>query len=245
MKKKMNDPGGTPQSIAAKTAGIGYFIMFVAAIFSNFIVRSDLIVAAAPAATAANILAKETLFRTGIVTDLLFILPLDIVLAWALYLFFKPVERGLALLAAWFRVVYTGIYAAALLNQIIVLQLLTGDMVPAVFEAAQVDALALLFLQSFDYGWMIGFVFFGLHLGVLAYLVFRSGFIPKVIGILLILAAIAYVADSCLRILLSDYAQFEALFQTMFSLPEFIGELLLFVWIFFRGGKMKTVELPA
>lgn len=219
---------------AAIVAGFGLLIMIIPAIFANFFVLASLIVPGDAATTANNIMANELLFRTAICSFIIVII-LDLVVAWALYVFLKQVNKSLSLLAAWFRLVYATIFGISLLNLFFVLQLLSGADYLTVFETAQLHAQVMLFLNAFDYGWHIGFVFFGLHLFVLGYLVFKSGYIPRILGVLLIIASLGYLIDSFGKFLLPNY-------DATISLFTFIGELIFPFWLLLKGGKIPEMR---
>ena len=219
---------------AAIVAGFGLLIMSVFAIFAEFFVRQSLIVLGDAATTANNIMANELLFRSGICSFIIVII-LDVVVAWALYVLLKPVNKSLSLLTAWFRLVYATIFGIALLNLVIVLHLLSGADYLTVFETDQLPAQVTLFLNAFSYGWQIGYVFFGLHLFVLGYLVFKSGYIPRILGVLLIIAGLGYLIDSFGIFLLPNY-------EATISLVTFIGELLLMLWLLLKGAKIPEMK---
>ena len=205
---------------AAIVAGVGSLIMDILAPFAEFSVRQGLIVPGDAATTAQNIMANESLFRLAIYLYLIVAI-LDVVVAWALYVFLKPVNQSLSLLTAWFRVVYAAILAIVLLNFVIALQLLSGADYLTVFETGQLQAQMMVFLSAFDYGWQIGLAIFSLHLLLLGYLVYKSGgYIAKILGVLLIMASFGYLIDSSGNLLSPTYEANIALFT-------FIGELLL------------------
>jgi hypothetical protein len=164
---------------------------------------------------------------------------LDVVLALALYVFLKPVNKSLSLLAAWFRLVYATILGITLLNLIIVLELLTGADYLTVFETDQLHALGLLFLNAFSYGWQIGIVFFGLHLFVLGYLIFKSGYIPRILGVLLIIGSLGYLIDSFAQFLLLNY---DATITLVGTATATIGELLFMFWLLLKGRKIPEMK---
>jgi hypothetical protein len=149
----------TSPLIYARIAGFALLLMFLLAIFANFFVIKGLIIPGDAAATANNISANEMLFRFGIISFII-VLILDVLVAWALYVLFIPVNKNLALLAAWLRLVYT-------CNFLSVLQLLSGAEYLKVFETVQLHAQVMLFIDAFNNGWLIGLVFFGLHLLVI------------------------------------------------------------------------------
>ncbi len=177
---------------AAIVAGGGLLIMAILAPLAEFFARQSLIVPGDAATTAHNIMANEGLFRIAICSYLIVAI-LDVVVAWALYVLLKPVNKSLSLLAAWFRVVYAAILGIALHNFFSVLLLLSDADYLTVFETDQLYAQVMLFLNAFSYGWLIGLVFFGLHLLVLGYLVLESDYIPKILGVLLMIAPVGYL----------------------------------------------------
>jgi hypothetical protein len=216
---------------AAIIAGIGLLVMAILAPFAEFSVRQSLIVPGDATTTANNIMANESLFRIAVCVYLIVAI-LDVVVAWGLYVFLKPVNKSLSLLAAWFRVVYAAILAIVLLNFVIALQLLSGADYLTVFETDQVYAQAMLFLNAFSDGWNIGLVIFGLHLLILGYLVFKlPGYMPKILGVLLIIASLGYLIDSFGKLLVPNYNANIAMFT-------FIGEVLLVFWLFIKGVRI-------
>ena len=219
---------------AAKIAGIGYVIIFVLGIFANFFIFTGLIVKGDAAATANNILANTTLFRTGIASWII-VLIFDIIIAWALYIFLKPVNKNLSLLTAWFRLVYVAIFGITQLN------LLSGADFLSFFNTNQLQALALLFLDGHNYGFLIGLVFFGIHLFLISYLILKSGYIPKILGILLILSALGYLLDSFANFLLPNYADYQTIFLLLVAVPGIVGELSLTLWLLIKGTKVQPV----
>jgi len=218
----------------AKIAGIGYLIIIAAGIFAEFFVRGNMIVAGDAAATAKNIMASESLFRFGTAGDLI-MLGCDVLLAWALYILLKPVNKSLALLAAFFRLVHAAIYGINLLNLIFVLMILGGAGFMTVFSPSQLDALAMLFLNAHGYGYVLGLVFFGFHCLVLGYLVYKSGSFPKLLGVLVTIAALGYLTDSFAQVLLSNYKAYASIFMVVVFVPAFIAELSMSLWLLFKS----------
>jgi hypothetical protein len=219
---------------AAIVAGFGLLIMSILAAFANFYVLPSLIVPGDAATTANNIMANELLFRIGICSFTIVIV-LDVVVAWALYVLLKPVNKSLSLLAAWFRLVYATIFGIALANLFSVLRLLSDADYLTVFEIDQLYAQVMLSLNAFSDGWQIGYVFFGLHLFVLGYLVFKSGYIPKILGVLLIIAGLGYLIDSYAIFLLPNY-------EATIGYVTFIGEVLFMLWLLFKGAKIPEMK---
>ena len=217
---------------AAVIAGLGYLIVFIFG-FAN-IRREKLTVRGDAATTASNIVASESRFRAGTASWIV-VLVADVVVAWALYVFLKPVSESLSLLTAWVRLVYVAIAAMAVVNLLSAVGLLTDADESEGFRADQRNAQAMLFLRSYDFGFNVGFVFFGLHILGLGYLIVRSDYIPTVLGVLLIVASVAYLIDSFACFLSSSYGSNEA-HSLVFAIPAIISELSLTVWLLIWGG---------
>jgi len=229
---------------AARIAGIGYLIIFVLALFANFVVRMGLIEPGDAATTAANIMDSEGMFRLGLVSFMV-VFVVDVVIAWALYLFFKSLSRELSLLTAWFRLLYTVFLGAALVFFFQALQLLRGADYLAVFDSGQLNAQMMVALDSFNYMWLIGLVAFGVHLVLLGYLVVKSGYVTRILGYVLMVAGAAYITDTVANALLTNYDDFETLFLVIVAVPSVVGELWLGLWLLLRAGKDREATLPA
>jgi hypothetical protein len=227
-------PDITPRR-AALVAGAGYVVIFVLAVFANFVVIGGLIESGDAAATAANILESEGLFRAGLVAFTI-VFVVDVVVAWALFILFRSLSRDLSLLTAWFRLVYTAFLGVALIFFFVALQLLSGADYLSVFGVGQVDVHALLAVDAFNYAWLIGLVCFGVHLILLGYMVVASGWTARVLGYVLMVAGAAYIIDTLARAVLADYADVENLFLAIVAVPSVIGELWFTMWLLMRGG---------
>ena len=210
---------------AAVVAGAAYLAMFVPAIFANFFVLSGLVVEGDAATTTQNILANELLFRGGI-ASLLAVAALDIIVAIGLYVFLAPAGKTVSLVGAWFRVAYSAVFAASLTN----LAMIPGLLSEAGQLGEQLQTQVLLSVNSFNAGWMVGLLFFGFHLMAIGYLAVKSDYVPRFIGVLLLVAGVGYLVDTVGILLLPGYA---------LSLGQytFIGELVFPVWLLMRGGK--------
>ena len=165
----------------ARVAGILYLIIIVCALFSEVIVRSGMVVPGDAIATASNISRSEFLFRVGLVSDLIAFLS-DVVVAVLLYILLRPVSQVLSLTAAGFRLTGTAIYGVNLLNHLAPLLLLGGSGFLGVFDRGQVEGLALFFLELHGHGYDLGLVFFGGHCLAIGYLLYKSDFVPKILG---------------------------------------------------------------
>jgi hypothetical protein len=188
----------------ARTIGLLYVLISIPGIFGLLYVPSVLIVRGDAAATARKILASETLFRGGIVADLLgqaaFIL-----VALLLYRLLKGVDETLAVLMVILLVVQIPLAFAAEVHRLGVLELLDGTGPAATFGEAQRNAQMMLSLASFSNGMLVTEIFMGLWLFPLGVLIWRSGFLPRFLGVLLFIAAFAYLADTLTWLLLPAY----------------------------------------
>ena len=218
---------------AALIAGVAYLVIFLVG-FGN-LRRERLIVRGDAAATARNIASSESRFRVGIITWMV-ALAADMVVAWALYVFLAPVSESLSLLTAWARLLYVAVAAIAVVNLLSVLDVLSGSHDSEASQPDQINVQAMRFLRSYDYGFNVGFVFFGLHILGLGYLIVRSDYVPAVLGVLLIVASVGYFIDSFASFLSSEYANNEAVFFVFVAVPAIIAELSLTVWLLIWGG---------
>src|SRR5829696_449415 len=178
----------------ARLAGFLYLLIAVCSGFSFGYVRTTLIVPGDATATAGNIMASEWLFRLGIAGDAVVFLS-EIVLIAILYALLKPISKTLSLAAALARLAMVVMQGMNLLNYFFVLLLLSGAGYLTVFEPDQLHALVLLFLNAYEYVALIWGTFFGLHTLLLGYLVYKSGYFPRVLGLLLLLSSFGYLID--------------------------------------------------
>ncbi len=213
-----------PRTAAGWAAG-GYLALFILGIFANFLALNPVLQPGDAAGTAAALRESEASFRLGAVA-FLGIFVIDVVVAWALWVLFRPVHRDLSLLSAWFRLTYTVVLGAALGFLYAALWLIGAP--DALGEAN--DAAVLLALQTFDFTWVAGLAAFGAHLVVLGVLMLKARG-PKWIAWLLLAAGAAYVLDAVAHLLLADYEAFADLFLALVAVPSVIGEMSLAVWL--------------
>lgn len=222
-------PVGYSRRRAARIAGVSYLVMFVLAIFANFGVRESLIEPGNAAGTVANLSASIGLFRLGLLAFVV-IFVLDVVIAWALHVVFREVNRDFSLATAWFRLIYTALLGVALVSMFQVLQIL-GTETLATLGSEQFNAHIMIELASFESTWLIGLVAFGIHLAMLGGLILRSGLVARPLGYVLIAAGLAYVLDTLARVLLADYGAVAGVFLAAVALPSMVGEGWLGFWL--------------
>lgn len=221
-------------SVYARIAGVLYLIITVAAIVAHFYVPGKLIVPGDAATTAANIVASESLFRFGAIGGELIVLLSEVVLSVVLYFLFKPVSKTLSLVAAVARLAMTVIHGLNLVNYYFVLQLLTGPDYLTVFEPAQVSALVTLFLDAHSYGFTLGIAFLVLHVFALGYLILKSGYFPRILGILFLVAGVGYLIDTAALLLSTGYETTPAPIALVIA----VAEIAFPLWLLVKGVNM-------
>ena len=224
-----------PTKKAARIAGFIYLSMVFVAPFCLLYIPSKLIVHGNAAATADNILAHETLFRLSIFGDLIAQV-IFICLAIALYRLLQSVNRTWALLLVGFVLVSAAVSFLNVLNNIAALILFRGGEFLTVFDKPQRDALAMLFLRLYNHGQLTSELFWGLWLFPFGLLVYRSSFIPRFLGVWLILNGFGYVALSAIALFFHDY--YQAAF--VYFQPVLFGELAIMLWLLIKGAKVPA-----
>jgi hypothetical protein len=213
----------------ARMTGIVYFLYFLTAVSGELFLKG-LVVDGDAAATANNILAHQALFRLGLATGLI-ATACYIALTELLYDLFKPVDRSLSLLAAFFSLVGCAILAFASLFQLAPLVVLGGSQYLSVFRVEQLRALAYLFLDLYGEGVNICFVFFGVYCILIGYLIFRSAFLPRILGVLMAFAGLGWLTflSPPLANHLSPYI----------LVLGFVAELALMLWLLVMGVNVQ------
>lgn len=229
-----------PTDKAARIAGAVYLSMVVTAPFSLIYVPGKLIVRGDATATATNILAHETLFRLSVFGDLIGHV-IFICLGIALYRLLSDVSRNWALLMVGFVLVSAAVGFLNTLNNIAAVILFRGGEFLSVFDTAQLNALGMLFVRLHSQGIFINEIFWGVWLFPFGLLVFRSGFLPRTIGVWLMVNCFGYVALSVIALF------FPAYYSTAFKVlqPVFFGELAIMLWLLIKGAKLPPLRLAA
>src|SRR5882724_73935 len=226
-----------PLKKAARIAGVVYLSLVVVAPFSMLYVPGKLIVRGNAAATADNILAHETLFCLSIFGDLIGHV-IFICLAIALYRLLSNVNKTWAMLMVAFVLVSAAVGFLNALNNIAAVILFRGGEFLDVLDKPQRDALAMLFIRLHNQGEFISEIFWGVWLFPFGLLVFRSGFLPRLLGVWLIIACFAWIA-------LSITAQFFPYnYETAFAWlqPAFFAELAIMLWLLIKGAKIPVPQ---
>ncbi len=212
----------------ARVGGWLYLVIIVAGLFGEMFVRASLVAPGDPAATAANIVSSQGLWRLGIAANL-FHLACAVVLAMIFYALLRPVSRSLALLAVLFNMVAIVVEAVAKLFLLTaLLPLGTAEYLRA-FEPEQRHALAYLSIRSHELGFGLSLLFFGFECLVLGYLIFKSSFLPRALGVLMQVAGLCYLVNSFALVLTPGLSSLVVL------VPAFVAEVSLCLWLIVRG----------
>lgn len=209
---------------ASLVAGIALAVMAVVGAWAHLGALAPLFVDGDAARTAGNIAAAEPLFRAG-TAAMIFMAVLDIVVAIALYLVLEPVNRGVAFASAAFRVAYTAGLMVAV-----------GFLVSVPAHLDDPDQVLYL-VESYDAIWQTSLILFSVHLLLIGYLGYRSAFMPRIFGILLVVAGLGYLADGLGGILIPD-------FSPTFTFVTFVGEVALIFWLLISGRRLpeRTID---
>ena len=214
---------------AALIAGFAYLLSPVTT--AEFSIMPKLVIPGNIEQTVQNLSTHSGLFVAAILFYLITFLE-DVVIAWALYVLLVPVNRSLSLLTAWFRLIFAAIALVGWLHLVTVYRLLTIPDYVTLFGTSPLHAQVQLLLRSFRDDWSVSLIIFGIHLVLLGYLIFRSGYIHWIIGILLVIDGIGWVISS-LQPYLYPRAHLGFLFITFF------GEVVFMLWLLIMGWRIK------
>ena len=219
----------------ARVAGVLFLLSMVAGFFGELYAPSHIIVSGDAAATAKNIVATNLLFRAGFAAYLVEAV-CDISLSLVMYEMLRPVRKDLALLAAFFGLVSTAVFAVAELFYFGSLLLVGGVGHLKSFSPDQLNDLGLLSLKMYGLGGGIFMVFYGLATFLRGYLIYRSGYLPKALGALLALAGLGFIASNFVLVLATAYA------SDLLLLPMFLAGVSMTVWLLVRGVDVQKWE---
>jgi hypothetical protein len=212
----------------ARIASVLFILTLIFGYFGEAYAPGRFIVAGDAAATARNIIDSPMLYRLGFASYLIEGL-CDVALAWMFYVLLRAVNRDIALLSAFFGLVSTAVYAVAELFYFTALIILRSATALAAFPPDQLNALALLSLKiSANCGWIF-LAFYGVPSVLRGYLIYRSGYFPKFLGVLLLVAGVGFITKDFLAVLAPTYA------SDVLLLPMFVSLLSMIVWFLFKG----------
>jgi len=212
---------GPSMPTAAAVAGVGLLVMAALALMASARLDS-LVVDGDASATARHLATHELAFRFA-VCGFAVVAVLDVVVAWALYWFFRSTDSGGSMLAAVLRVVYAAVFLASL-SHLLAAARAAGTAAPVSVMAA---------VDAFKDLWAVALVLFGVHLVAVGYLSLRSRMVPKIVGVLVVLSGAGYLVDSFGKMLSNGYGVDVARLT-------FVGELALMVWLLWSGRRVSA-----
>lgn len=221
-----------------RLAGVLYLLIALLGFYSIGYTPTVLFVPGDAAANAQSILTHQGLFRITLFSDILIII-IEMLLTVMLYNMFKTVNNTIAKVALYSRLAMSFIMAINLLNYLIPLQLLSGA--DYLKDIEQGESLAMLFLNAHQDGVLIWGIFFGLHLASLGYLVYQSGYIPKLLGTLLIIGSFGYTIESVATFTIPDNVPLSILSMGLLGFAV-IGELSFAIWLMTKKFKSCVVD---
>ena len=220
------------QRTAAKVAGVSLLFSMVIVVFANYVLLNPLIVRGNAAETARNIMAHEAQFRVALACFIAYSASVIVLLA-ALYVILKPVDQGLALVGALFRLVFAIMWLLSTLNMLGALRLLSGASYLQIFKADRLQALARVSVAGTFDDYYIGLPFFGLAATVCAWLWLKSNYIPKGLAIFGVISSAWCVICAFVFLIFPGFAK--PVDPYWFDSPMTIFELVLSFWLLFKG----------
>jgi len=212
-------------------AGLLFLILIITGVFAEFFVRQKLYVLNDPIATTQNIIENQWFFRLGFVSDLV-MSTMFFIYGYVLYLIFKPVNKNLSLFLVLCVVISVAMFCQNSLSQFSVLELLINTNYSEVFKPEQLQALSMFFQNIHTKGYYVNQIFYGLYLFPLGYMIIKSGIVPKIIGVFLILGFIGDMVDFVVYFL---FPNAESILLDNITVPADIGEISLCLWFLIMG----------
>ena len=221
-------PRATPVQTYSRVAGVLFLLSILGGAFGEAYAPSRILVSGDATATAKNITAMSSLFRWGFASYLVEGV-CDVALAFVFYVLLRPVRKDLALLTAFFGLVSTALFGVAELFYFAPSLILGGAPYLKTFSPDQLNTLALLSLKLYGVGGGLFMVFYGIASILRGYLIFRSGYLPKALGVLLALAGLGFITRNFALVVAPAYA------SDFFLLPMFLAMASLTVWFLVKG----------
>lgn len=224
--------------LVARVGGVLYLIIIVLGALGEAVVRGSIVVPGNAGATAANLRSMEWLWRLGVAAEAV-LLTCAIALALILYVLLRPVSRDLALVAVFFNLVCIAIEGVSAVSLAGALPPVTTAAYVNAFTPQQLDVIAMLSIRSHTAGFGMALIFFGVECVILGYLIFRSAYMPRSVGVLMQVAGICYVINSFALLLSPPLSRL--LFPTIL-IPSLIAELSLALWLLVKGVRTRDWE---
>lgn len=225
----------TSNKKTGRLAGLAYFILVITGIFSLMYVPSQIYVSGDAATTAANIKSSETLFRLGMAVEMVSYVAF-LLLPLILYKLFHKVNKTASVLMVAFAVVSIPITFSSILNEFSALELVHAS----AFPTAELESDVMFYMKRYFKGHLVAQIFWALWLFPLGYMIFKSGLIPKILGIFLMIGCVGYLIDFFGRVISPEYR--ELTFAAYITIPASIGEIGTCLWLLIMGAKEIKTE---
>lgn len=225
----------TSNKKTGQLAGLAYFILVITGIFSLMYVPSQIYVSGDAATTAANIKSSETLFRLGMAVEMVSYVAF-LLLPLILYKLFHKVNKTASVLMVAFAVVSIPITFSSILNEFSALELVHAS----AFPTAELESDVMFYMKRYFKGHLVAQIFWALWLFPLGYMIFKSGLIPKILGIFLMIGCVGYLIDFFGRVISPEYR--ELTFAAYITIPASIGEIGTCLWLLIMGAKEIKTE---
>jgi len=230
----------SPKSFA-RIGGVLYLIIIALGLYGEAFIRDRLVVSGNATATADNIASMQSLWRFGVAAEI-FLLLCAVTTTWIFFILLRPVNGDLALLAVFFNLVSMALEAVIQLSSMAVLFPLDKVSYLGAFSPEQRSVLAFLSARVYSYGFGFSLIFFAFYCLIVGHLIFRSGYLPKALGVLLAIAGLCYLTNSFALLLAPD---FESRIFFAILAPAFLGELSLALWLSLKGVNVVKWEARA
>jgi hypothetical protein len=234
----MNELNAKTARRIARVGGILYLLIIVIGALGEAVVRGSIVVPGNATATAANLRSMEFLWRLGVAGEIV-LLTCATALALIFYVLLRPVSRNLALMTILFNLVCIAIEGVAAVSLSTALLPVSNAAYLNVFTPEQLNVLAMLSIRSHTVGFGVALIFFGVECLILGYLIFRSSYMPRAIGVLMQIAGVCYLINSLALILSPPLSS--RLFPAIL-LPALVAELSLALWLLIKGVRAEGWE---
>lgn len=214
----------------AMITGVSLILMAVIAGYAYGYAFQKLYVTGDSSATFKNVTESPDLLRNTVFCFLIIFI-LDVIVAWATYFFFKRVDKPVAILSSWLRLMYTAILGVSIANLMFASQFLQGT-------TGNID-MVYKYLNNFLDVWALGLFVISIHIILLGHLMLKSGFIPKILGVITVFAGFCYMASNASHLLLPNYEVYKGTVDLILTLPMAAGELGLAFWLLKWGIKER------
>ncbi len=226
------------QKNIALVVGVAYALVFVISIIGNGVYLESVLDIGNWQTSYQNIVEHPLVFRVGVSSWFLVII-CDVLVAWGIYIMFSSSNKELAILAAWMRIIFASIYAIGFLELYELSTIIHDNNFINLYDQSQLVAQTMLSIKQYKNYVNLSFIFFGIHIGLLAYLILKSKIIHKLIGYALVTACIGYLINSFGSFLSSSFSNNQNIFIVLVALPAIVSELSLTIFLIVKNKEIS------